>query len=604
MAKPPADAAATAAATARAASVKAAGFAYVTARAAAEAGAAASQVAKPANDAIQLGSPYAETDSAASLVVLTGQAAKTIADQQQAVADAHAKNAQAEAIAAKSLADKATGDAKQAYVHAAGAAAHAADARGYAKEALGYAAEAATAAAKAAQSLARTVEYDRKAAEDAAAADRAAGRAEGYARTARDSADQAARDADAARQAASRAEQSAKDARAAADRADTAATEAEKAAKEAEKYAKEAQKAVDEAIRNTADKQVSTGAGTGGIGGTWYVVDEDSIEITGTEQHEPCEITVGFEGCTTTFTVTFSAVVDFFLCLDPNAAAGAGGCSSEDTLLVKSERLSGLKKDVTEYFTKWQLIQMTLAYQLIKAVLVQDFVDCWHGSAGGCAWAASNFIPGKAFGTVIEGIRALDAALKTGIGVREAFTALRTLDNLDPATLARLEKTVNAFEDFAKNCPTKAGLALKAALRATAAATCWADLTGPGQWKAENESMKANALAYQIRITGVPAGMVYRLTADTPAGWVKFDGFKNGVLLDAKHGYLGLISSKTGKFHTWYKGAAEEARRQNKAFERHGIPIVWHCSEAGAVPAFKAMLKDENITSITVVHTP
>ncbi|MFJ6247818.1 MULTISPECIES: ricin-type beta-trefoil lectin domain protein [unclassified Streptomyces] len=449
-AKSHADAASKEAATARAASVKAAGFAYVTARAAAEAGAAASQVAKPANDAIQLGSPYAETDTAASLVVLTGQASKTIAEQQKAVADAHAKNAQAEAVAAKSLADQATGDAKQAYVHAAAAAGHAADARGYAKEALGHAAEAAAAAAKAAQSLARTVEYDRKAAEDAAAADQAAGRAEGHARAARDSADQAALDAEGARQAASRAEQSAKDARAAAERADTAATEAEQAAKDALKYAQEAQKAAEEAARNAANKQVSSGAGTG-VGGTWYVVDEDSIEITDAEQHEPCEITIGFEGCTTTFTVTFSAVVDFFLCTDPEVAGGAGSCPKADTLLVESKRVPGLKKDVTRYFSKLELIQQTLTYKLIKAVLVQDFVDCWHGSASGCAWAASNFVPGKAFGTVFEGIRALDAAMKTGIGVRDAFRALNVLD-LDPGTLAKLNAIVNAHEDLYTAC--------------------------------------------------------------------------------------------------------------------------------------------------------
>ncbi|MGW0029721.1 ricin-type beta-trefoil lectin domain protein [Streptomyces sp. NPDC003314] len=449
-AKTHADAAAKEAATARAASVKAAGFAYVTARAAAEAGAAASQVAKPANDAIQLGSPYAETDSAASLVVLTGQAAKTIADQQQAVADAHAKNAQAEAIAAKSLADKATGDAKQAYVHAAGAAAHAADARGYAKEALGYAAEAATAAARAAQSLARTVEYDRKAAEDAAAADRAAGRAEGYARTARDSADQAARDADAARQAASRAEQSAKDARVAADRADTAATEAEEAAKEAEKYAKEAQKAIEAAQRAQSNQQVSTGAGTG-LGGTWYVVDEKSVTVTKADQMNDCVIEPGFTGCTVTFKVTFDVDVDFFLCLNPDVPATATGCPSSETLLLTTERFKGMTKEVTHYFSKWDLIQQTLTYQILKAVLLQDFVDCWHGSASGCAWAASNFIPGKAFAKVAEAVRALDAALNTGVGVLDAYNALRKLD-VDPATLARIQNTVNLYEDMVTSC--------------------------------------------------------------------------------------------------------------------------------------------------------
>lgn len=440
------------AAKALVASAKAAGFAYVTAQAAVDAGNAAAEVAQPANDAIQLGSPYVTTDSAADLVVLTGQASKSIGDQQKAVADAHAQNAQAEAAAAKNVADQATGDAKIAYQYAANAAAHAATARGYSKEALGYAADASAAASKALTSLARTIEYDRKATEDADAADKAAGRAEGYAKQARDSADQAALDAEAARDAAAAAEQSAKDARAAADRADAAATEAEQAAKDALKYAQEAQKAAEEAARNAANTQVSTGAGTG-VGGTWYVVDEDSIEITDAKQHDPCVIEIGFEGCTTTFTVTFSAMVDFFLCTSSDTTASASGCAAQDTLLVESKRIPGLKKDVTRYFSKLELIQQTLTYQLIKAVLVQDFVDCWHGSGSGCAWALSNFIPGKAFGKVFEGIRALDAAMKTGVGVRDAFKALKALD-LDPATLAKLNRTINAYEDLYTACKT------------------------------------------------------------------------------------------------------------------------------------------------------
>ncbi|MEU8616356.1 ricin-type beta-trefoil lectin domain protein [Streptomyces sp. NPDC048623] len=449
-AKSQADLASKEAAKALAASVKAAGFAYVTAQAAVAAGQAAAQVAKPANDAIELGSPFVDSDSAAGLVVLTGQASKTLAEQQQAVADAHAANAQAEAAAAKDIAAQAQGDTKAAYQHAANAAAHSATARGYSKEALGYAADAAKAASKASASLARSIEYDRQAAADATAADQAAGRAEGYAKQARESADQAALDAAAARQAAAAAEQSAKEARAAADRAATAATEAEQAAKDALKYAKEAQKAAEEAARNAANKQVSTGAGTG-FGGTWYVVDEDTVEITDAKQHEPCTIDIGFEGCTVTFTVTFSAVVDFFLCTDADSVANGERCPAEDSVLIESKRIPGLKQDVTRYFTKLELIQQTLTYKILKAVLVDDFVECWHGSASSCAWAASNFIPGKAFGKVFEAINALDAAMKTGIGVADAFKALKALD-IDPASLAKISQQVNIYEDAFTAC--------------------------------------------------------------------------------------------------------------------------------------------------------
>ncbi|MGW5304629.1 ricin-type beta-trefoil lectin domain protein [Streptomyces griseoluteus] len=454
-AKAHADVARTEAANAVAASAKAAGFAYVTAQTAVDAGNAAAQVAAPANDAIQLGSPYVTTDSAAALVVLTGQASKTIAEQQKAVADAHAKNAAAEADAAKNLADQAQGDAKAAYQHAANAARYAAQARGYAKEALDYATSAASAAAKAQQSLARTVEYDRQATKDAAAADSAAGRAEGFAAQARDSADQAALDASAARAAAAEAERAAEDARAAATRADEAATAAEEAAKDAQKAAESAQQAAESAERKQANQQVSTGAGTG-IGGTFYVVDEDSVKVTDASQDKPCEIPPGFgTSCTVTFSYTFDVTVDFYVCTNPDVPATVSGCPSSDTVHLGSQTYNGLTKKITRTFTQGDILKGLLQtyLQVGKAVLVQDFADCWHGSAAGCAWAASNFIPGKTLGKVVEGIRALDAAMRTGIGVREAFVALKALD-VNPATLARIENTVDTYEDLVTLCRT------------------------------------------------------------------------------------------------------------------------------------------------------
>ncbi|WP_254711579.1 polymorphic toxin-type HINT domain-containing protein, partial [Streptomyces sp. TRM64462] len=230
------------------------------------------------------------------------------------------------------------------------------------------------------------------------------------------------------------------------------ATAAEQAAKDAQKYAEEAQKAAEAAERKKANQQVATGAGTGGIGGTFYVVDEDSVEVTDAKQKNDCVIEPGFTGCTVTFAVTFSATVDFFLCTNPDVPATSSGCPPEDTLLLSTETFKGLTKEVTQYFSKLDLIKQTVVYQVLKAVLVQDFVDCWHGSASGCAWAASNFIPGKAFGKVAEAIRALDAALHTGVGVADAFKALKALDGIDPATLARIENTVNLYEDLVTSC--------------------------------------------------------------------------------------------------------------------------------------------------------
>ncbi|WP_345661002.1 ricin-type beta-trefoil lectin domain protein [Streptomyces venetus] len=453
-AKSHADAAFKEAGKALAASAKAAGFAHVTAQAAVDAGNAAAQVAKPANDAIQLGSPYIDTDSAASLVVLTGQASKSIADQQKSVAEAAAKNAEAEAAAAKSLAAQAQGDAKAAYQHAANAAGHASAARTYAKEALGYAADAAEAASKATASLARTVEYNRQATEDANAADQAADRAETHAKNARDSADQAALDAEAARTAASEAEQAAKDARAAANRADTVATEAEEAAKDAEKYAEEAQEAAERAEREKANQQVSSGAGTG-IANVFHVID-DIKQIGDPKQLNDCVLTPGFEGCTVNFEVSFSVSVDYYVCTDPNVPATQAGCPGDNTIFIGSKTFDDLSKELSAYYSKWDLLEgLTIARFIAKIaweLLGKDLASCMHGDAAGCAWTASWLIPGWAFEKVADGIRAVDAAMRTGIGVGDALKALRALDHIDPRTLAEVEQIARASDDLKALC--------------------------------------------------------------------------------------------------------------------------------------------------------
>ncbi|GAA3788834.1 RICIN domain-containing protein [Streptomyces coacervatus] len=457
-AKTQADAANKEAGNALVAAAKAAGYAHITAQAAVDAGEAAKQVADPANDAIQLGSPYVDTDSVAGLVVLTGQASKTIADQQQAVADAHAKNAAAEAQAAKNLADQAKGDAKEAYQHAANAAQYAADARTYSKEALGYAADAAKAAAAASASLARTIDYDNQAAADAAAADKAAGNAEGYAKDARDSADAAELDAAAARSAATQAEQDAKDARSAADRADAAATEAEQAAKDADKYAKEAQDAADRAEQEEANKQVSTGAGTG-TGGVFYVIDEDKSEILSGKQTKNCTLTV--QGCDVAYKVNAKLVADFYLCADDSALATATGCPKAAWQWLSRKTVTAEDVDWEHHFTAgeitrlgWQNLFGDTLGSILYEVILGDAIKCFHGSKTACAWTAAMFVPlEKPLAALADGVKAVDASLRTGIGVADALKALRALD-VDTEALAGIERSANLFEEMRTACRT------------------------------------------------------------------------------------------------------------------------------------------------------
>jgi hypothetical protein len=464
-----ADAANAEAAKALTAAAKAAGFAHVTAQAAVDAGEAAKQVANPANDAVQLGSPYVDTDSAAGLVVLTGQASKSIADQQQAVADAHAKNAAAEAEAAKNLADQAKGDAKEAYQHAANAAQYAADARTYSKEALGYAADAAKAASAAQSSLARTIEYDNQATADAAAADKAAGNAEGYAKDARDSADAAALDAEAARSAAAQAEQDAKDARAAATRADAAATEAEQAAKDADKYAKEAQDAADRAEKAANAKQIDTGTvpdGDGGtIGNVFYVIDHiekigepEVISKTGGCDHWWDHL--AYHGnCTITSKIRYKAVLDLYLCAADGIDPMKYTCPSSATKYLGEVRTKELSQEVTHTITiaEWQdgvdPIDILFGHWIKCA---EKFTSGFEsGSWGGCGWAAldvASLFAGKIIAPIAKALRAVDAAFVTGIGIRDAFAALKAIEGIDPAAVAAIEAEVELYEDVVTAC--------------------------------------------------------------------------------------------------------------------------------------------------------
>ncbi|MER5599075.1 RICIN domain-containing protein [Streptomyces sp. NPDC002265] len=428
-----ADASKAEAAKAVAGAADAAGHAYTTAQAAEDAGASARQVAAPANDAVQLGSPYVTTDSAAGLAVLTGQSSKSIAEQQQAVAEAHAANAQKNAEQAQTLANAATGDAKAAYTIAAEAAGHAADARKSAKEALGYAAEAAKAAADAQLSLARAIDYDQQAGEDAAAADKAAGRAEGYAKDARSSADQAAQDASAARSAAAAAEQSAKDARAAADRADAEATAAEEAAKDAQKYAESAQQAADEAERKDANKEVSTGSGTG-INGVFYVVDK-MTETAPAKQLNPCDYVP--QGCTVTYELHVDITVSYYFCVNPDVPATEAGCPKSDTVFLKTETLKDQTNNWTHHFSMgditrlgWQALFGEKLGAVLYEVVLGDARDCYHGNGASCAWAAAMFVPPSMATKLAEAAKLavrVEDAVKTGAKAAEVLADLKKI---------------------------------------------------------------------------------------------------------------------------------------------------------------------------------
>ncbi|MGW5778309.1 polymorphic toxin-type HINT domain-containing protein [Streptomyces sp. NPDC003863] len=439
-------------------SVRAAGFAYATAQAAVAARSSAQQVIKPANDAIELGSPYADTDTSAGLAVLIGQASKTQAEQQAALAKAKSVQAAAAAVEAKAIAARATADAKAAAEAAARSAEYAAAATASAEAAQASANAAAKSVEAAKQSLARTVEYNQQAKADAEAAQEAANSAGDYAAQADAAASEAEKDAGAARTSATAAESDASTASDVATQAEQDATKAEESAGRADEAADEAEDAATRAENTKAQEVISTGGATG-IGG---VFTRQSMEQIGEAQPQnPCVLDIGFDGCTVKFKLTFNVTVDFYLCQDP--AVGdtptAANCPTAATTWVGSQRFENQVAYVDHYFTRWEIVsELDKAFlKVVWHVLTDDFVQCSKGSVSGCLWAASNFIPGKKIADAIDVIRALDAAMNTGVGVADAYRALKNLD-LDPQIMAAITREVNLVEDALVACSTNSFL--------------------------------------------------------------------------------------------------------------------------------------------------
>ncbi|WP_234363772.1 MULTISPECIES: hypothetical protein [unclassified Streptomyces] len=246
---------------------KTAGYAYAVANAASAARDTATQVIKPAREAISIGTPYQETDASAAFAVLTGQNALTLSQQQAAAAEAKAVQAAEYSAEAQRLAAQAAADDKLAAEAAAAAAKDAERAAKASKRAQTAAAEAEK-AAKAAQAASKRADgYAMQAGTDAVYASFAAGEAEADAAAADSAATEAERDASSARAAATSAEKDAADARSTATRAENDAVAAETAAGNANALAKEADEAAERAeeeerkrLLEERARQVDTGS--------------------------------------------------------------------------------------------------------------------------------------------------------------------------------------------------------------------------------------------------------------------------------------------------------------------------------------------------------
>ncbi len=119
----------------------------------------------------------------------------------------------------------------------------------------------------------------------------------------------------------------------------------------------------------------------------------------------------------------------------------------------------------------------------------------------------------------------------------------------------------------------------------------------PGGWITTTESMSARAQAYQEQITGRPWNWSYEVNG------VKFDGFRNGTLIDAKSSYKNFV--KDGRFRDWFAGARSLANQASRQLEAaNGTPIEWDVADASTAEAINSLFARANIRGINVVVVP
>ncbi|WP_073754420.1 hypothetical protein [Streptomyces sp. CB03234] len=398
--------------------VRTAGFAYATSQAATAARDSAAQVIKPANDAIELGSPYKESDSSAGLAVLTGQAAKTLAEQQAAVATAKSVQAAKAAAEAKALAAQASADAKVAAEAAAQAAEYAAKAAASSAQAQA-SANAAEASAKAAQKAeANTVEYDRQAKEDAEAAQNAADAAGTHASAADAAATEAERDAASARNAATAAEADASSARGVADQAERDATTAEASAARAQEAATEAQAAASRTEEDKRDEAQVQQASTTGMAGAAEVMGVPYGVSTTASSDGFC---TGTNGCDYTVDYHVTGMMLYFVVLCTFPDVPLAECIGDLEVQYVDSAPIDIREQRKVHVDGFELTKSVL--EGFARGLTQDFVDCWNDlKVSACLWAAAIVVP-AVIGVAAKIVKSIRAAAVAGSGMTEAVTA-------------------------------------------------------------------------------------------------------------------------------------------------------------------------------------
>ncbi|CAM3167159.1 Tox-REase-5 domain-containing protein [Corallococcus soli] len=132
---------------------------------------------------------------------------------------------------------------------------------------------------------------------------------------------------------------------------------------------------------------------------------------------------------------------------------------------------------------------------------------------------------------------------------------------------------------------------------------------GPGQWGPARESMSERARRYQEQISGHSADEAYWVGGvGKDSGGLKFDGFADGVLLEAKgpgyaNKFLDNLSPRVWFQKSGAKALVEQAQRQ-LARAPPDVPIRWHVAELKTTEAIRELFRLNGVEGIDVVFTP
>ncbi|WP_392893133.1 polymorphic toxin-type HINT domain-containing protein [Streptomyces sp. LN699] len=230
-----------------------------------------------------------------------------------------------------------------------------------------------------------------------------------------------------------------------------------------------AQEAADRAEKAEKAKQINAGTvpdlAGGSIGRMFYLVNR--TEQIGDPQ--TLKKTAGCEGwidalfykgdCTMTIRIRYKAFLDLYLCSAEAPDPSTGRCPANETKYLGEYPTDELTQEIThtisigEYQSGINPVDILFGHWIKCAQL---WPGGEGGSWGGCAWAALDvalLFSGKILKPIAEGIMAVDAAMRTGIGIADALRALRSL-RLNPEALAAIEYEVGLAESIFTKCET------------------------------------------------------------------------------------------------------------------------------------------------------